>query len=187
MKKIEPPNWAVWSHIAKYTADEAAALTMNFCPKAVAEIQWEISRSGSPALFALVAGTNGMSFKEAEEFEQRLLLLKRKFESMISKAELIKFAEAVGWNLPTEFNSPAESTTELKGKEKLTALKLIGGMAKDGYGIDIHANRLTGIADLRTNLAVAGVNIDEDTLSKWLKLAAEVIDRPSDRKTPPAQ
>lgn len=67
---------------------------------------------------------------------------------------------------------------DLEGKAKNTALRLIGGFAMDGYGIDIHASRLTGISELVSALSEKGISITEETLSKWLKKAAKVIDKP---------
>lgn len=67
------------------------------------------------------------------------------------------------------------STEALEGKSRTTALKIIGGMAMDGYGMDIHASRLN-ISRLVDELAKAGVSVDPKTLSGWIKDAAEVVE-----------
>lgn len=193
-KEMPLPDWRTWRHVAKLSAEEAAALTMNLCPNTVRNILGEVSESGSPALFALVASSHGMEFEDATEFENRLLILDRSFDTGLATVELAALAKRFSWEVPAELadlatpatveagsaaGEPAKPAAELMGKERTTVLKLIGGLAICGYGMDIHANRLTGIDVLHADLATVGAPIDQDTLRKWLKLAAEVIDRPS--------
>lgn len=65
----------------------------------------------------------------------------------------------------------------LAGKTKTTALKIIGGMAIKGYGMDIHASRLTRIGDLVGDLQRAGAGVSEKTLRDWIKEASTVVER----------
>ncbi|MBT8420578.1 MAG: hypothetical protein KJO08_06915 [Gammaproteobacteria bacterium] len=65
---------------------------------------------------------------------------------------------------------------ELEGKARSTALKIIGGMAMDAYGINIHADRLERIGEMVKDFQLKGVNVTEKTLSTWIKKAAEVIE-----------
>lgn len=66
----------------------------------------------------------------------------------------------------------------LAGKSKTTALKIIGGLVKGAYGIDIHSGRFERIGEAVGDLERAGAGITEKTLREWLKLAADVIDKP---------
>jgi hypothetical protein len=70
-------------------------------------------------------------------------------------------------NLKSEF---------LAGKTKTTALRIIGGMAIGGYGMDIHATRLTGLKELSTDLQQVGADVGEKTLRDWLKSASAVVE-----------
>lgn len=69
----------------------------------------------------------------------------------------------------------------LAGKLKTTALKIIGGMAIDAYRVDIHSNRMSGIGEIEQALQTVGADVNPQTLRKWLKDAANVID-PKTRK-----
>ena len=71
----------------------------------------------------------------------------------------------------------SNNANQLVGKAKTTALKIIGGMAIDGYRIDIHAARMEGIGDLVKDLQVIGADVTEKTLREWLKDAATVIEK----------
>lgn len=64
----------------------------------------------------------------------------------------------------------------LKSKERQTILKLIIGMAIDGYGFDPNASRSPTAREISSSLALLGISIDEDTVRNWLKEAKEVYD-----------
>jgi hypothetical protein len=66
----------------------------------------------------------------------------------------------------------------LSGKARSTALKIIGGLAMEGYRMKIHAERLEGIAEMVKDLEKVGAGVAEKTLRVWLKEAANVIDLP---------
>ena len=70
----------------------------------------------------------------------------------------------------------------LDGKSRITALKIIGGLAMQGYSLDIHAARMNGISGLVEDLQqVAGAGVTEKTLRAYLKEAAIVIE-PKNKK-----
>jgi len=69
-------------------------------------------------------------------------------------------------------------TDALAGKAKTTALKIIGGLAMKGHGMDIHADRLEGIGDMVKDLQAAGADVTEKTLREWIKEAVNVIEPP---------
>lgn len=80
----------------------------------------------------------------------------------------------------TEFQSEFDSlkADALEGKTKSTLQRILGGIAMSGCGLDIHANRIDGISQAVSDLALMGVTIKEDTLRKHLKAAAELIPKP---------
>lgn len=63
----------------------------------------------------------------------------------------------------------------LKTRERETALKLIIGIAVDSYGYDPKAIRSPTAKEISGDLAKHGISIDEDTVRKWLKEAAEIL------------
>ena len=62
-------------------------------------------------------------------------------------------------------------------RERDTALKLIIGMAVKGYGYDPTAKRSDKISEIVGDLASAGISLDDDTVRKWLREAADLLPR----------
>jgi hypothetical protein len=61
------------------------------------------------------------------------------------------------------------------GKERESVLKLIIGMAVGGYGYDSKATRSKVVTEITSDLAKAGVELSDDTVRKWIKLAEELM------------
>jgi len=70
----------------------------------------------------------------------------------------------------------------LHTKERETLLKLIIGMAIDGYGYVPGAPRSPTSKEIADALAEKGISLEQDTVRKWLKEAAELL--PQDSETP---
>lgn len=70
----------------------------------------------------------------------------------------------------------------LHTKERETLLKLIIGMAVDGYGYIPTATRSPIPRELTDALAGQGISIDQDTVRKWLKNASDFM--PTDFENP---
>jgi hypothetical protein len=68
----------------------------------------------------------------------------------------------------------------LAGKSRTSALKIIGGLVKEAYGMDIHSGRFERIGEVVADLERAGGGITEKTLRGWIKDAAEVIENPKE-------
>lgn len=64
---------------------------------------------------------------------------------------------------------------EITSREKQTLLKMIIGMAKDGYGFDPDALRSPFPKELEGILDQLGISVSDDTVRKWLKEAAELL------------
>lgn len=64
----------------------------------------------------------------------------------------------------------------LAGKSRTAALKIIGGLAMQGYRLNIHSQRLEGIGELIEDLQNVGADVTEKTLRVFLKDAANVIE-----------
>jgi hypothetical protein len=62
-------------------------------------------------------------------------------------------------------------------KERETLLKLVIGMAINGYRYDPNALRSDKIPEIESDLAKIGISLDADTVRKWLKESAEILPR----------
>lgn len=110
------------------------------------------------------------------ELEQVQETIKLQNQQLADATEKLVSATNEKAEFQAEFNRLKADA--LEGKAKSTLLKLIGGMAMIGAEIDIHANRIAGIKQTVDDLALKGVEVDEDTLSKRLKEAAALIKNP---------
>ena len=64
----------------------------------------------------------------------------------------------------------------LSGKTKSTALKIIGGLAIRGYGLNIHAERLERIGEIVRDLESVGAGVTEKTVREFIKEEANIIE-----------
>jgi hypothetical protein len=63
----------------------------------------------------------------------------------------------------------------LSTRTRETALKLIIGMAIKGYGYNPKANKNTAVKEIADDLALLGLQLDVDTVRKWLNEASELL------------
>ncbi len=63
----------------------------------------------------------------------------------------------------------------LHTREKESLMKLIIGMAIDGYGYDPEARKSPIPKELSDTLSSWGIDISDDTIRKWLKLAFQHV------------
>jgi hypothetical protein len=108
---------------------------MNVCPNTVREILENVSLDDPPDLFELFAGTCGMTWSEARELRDRLLILTRNYVDYISSSDLSTLAKQLGWHVPAELvpSSPPVATTATlevtTEKARATLLKQIAVLA----------------------------------------------------------
>jgi hypothetical protein len=63
----------------------------------------------------------------------------------------------------------------LKPSERVSLMKLVFGMAKAKYNYDPAASRGPAPKNISNALALAGLELDEDTVRKWLRKASELL------------
>ena len=80
-----------------------------------------------------------------------------------------------------ELESSVIADKPLHTKERETLLKLIIGMATDGYGYDLNAARSPIPREIVEALTSKGISLDQDTVRGWLKKASELL--PSDNES----
>src|SRR5205814_10371881 len=102
------------------------------------------------------------------------------------------WAKQAGWSVPRHFDLiveiatpvPATAAMATKGpdgvrraaavsRENQTLLKLVIGMAIQGYKYDPIAKRSDIPNEIARDLQALGLKIDDDTVRKWLRLAAD--------------
>lgn len=69
----------------------------------------------------------------------------------------------------------AKPNHDISSRERTTLLKLIIGMARDGYGYDPAATRSPFPKELEGILDRLGIPVSDDTIRKWLKEAADML------------
>ena len=67
--------------------------------------------------------------------------------------------------------------TELTGQERQSALKLIAAMSCEQYSFNPKANRNDSTKRIQEDLAAVGLSLDNKTILKWLKDAADLVDK----------
>ena len=70
---------------------------------------------------------------------------------------------------------PVAAKDVLNPKSRLSLLKLVLGMAIDGYGYDPKESKSPFAKETVDRLAALGITIDEDTVRRWLREAAEEV------------
>ena len=78
---------------------------------------------------------------------------------------------------------PVAATDVLNPKSRLSLLKLVLGMAIDGYGYDPKESKSPFAKETVDRLAALGITIDEDTVRRWLREAAEEVTHTSPIKS----
>ena len=93
-------------------------------------------------------------------------------ESIISERESLR-AEAA--NLKAELEAERSRGGSLKPRERESLMKLILGMAKAKFNYDPAASRSPAPKNISKALGSAGLELDEDTVRKWLRVAFESL------------
>jgi hypothetical protein len=84
-------------------------------------------------------------------------------------------AEARATQLQSEIGSTNKGLKALGTRERESLLKLVIGMAVGGYAYDPRQRRSDKIAEIVGDLERAGVDLDADTVRKWLKEAGQLL------------
>ncbi len=99
--------------------------------------------------------------------EEKIMILKGKIDDLLSE----KFKV---W-LPQGRIAEKAHSKPLHTKEKETLLKMAIGMAIKGYGYNPSAKRNNTTTEIKQDLESLGIQLDEDTIRKWLKEASEIL------------
>jgi hypothetical protein len=171
-------DFSYWSKLACWELDEAVALSFGKSPKAVS--------------WGLICGYERSSRFVAKYARLRRLVERAECMEQLSApilpASFIAWAKLHEIELPPDLVAAIEARVErvsskqsrkqqpdLLPKERETVLKLIIGMAIKGYAYNPALARSEVPAEITSDVHKLGLSIDQDTVRKWLKEAAQVL------------
>ncbi|MEZ5918614.1 MAG: hypothetical protein R3D66_01390 [Alphaproteobacteria bacterium] len=94
----------------------------------------------------------------------------------VKPQDFMNWASNLGLSFPNLVSNKKKSKDKpLSTLERETLLKLVIGMAVDGYGYDPVAKRSPLAKELEDSLNELGISITDDTIRKWLKESAELL------------
>ena len=187
------PNWGKWKHVPDVKVWEGVALSLDIEPDQVRFNQYGWMG-------------DGLAFKESKELDERIFVAKRNLtsggslqptsitmgdpaRSMVRLSQFAEWALSLGWWVPAELAGLASPPTvavatetpgtekPLEGKGRASALKLILGMAIGAYSYDPKATRSTVPKEIMDDLLRVGINLTDETVREWLRVAADEVDR----------
>ena len=129
-------------------------------------------------------GQNIGDWKTAyETLKEAFDTLKAQFDELADKTKQISAERDERISaLVEERDSLLDQVAELRAsgkplnpKERESLLKLVIGMAIKGYSYDPNMSRSPTAKKIADDLSEIGLSIDEDTVRKWLKEAAEIV------------
>ena len=156
-----------------------------------------LSRHPLPQYLESIKKVSGSDLQEcfiAQQFFDRLALVKAAKEAgQISQAG--KSIDFVTWFERMEFNNSdelidkvqhfqdepktisARQSLNLSDQQKQTLLKIVAAMAVRGTSFDPSKPRNQATTDIRSDLELLGLQLDDKTILKWLRAATDLIDR----------
>ena len=184
-------DYTYWAKMAYWSLEEAVALSLGIDPF--------IAGSFSDA--PIVLGANmGMDFARRMILVQRAVelgmlvmpLIPCNFAGWVRSLDLEipgelsvaiasygfaqKATEIQRKGIVSRIASVSDASFELCSRKSVnTLLKLVGGMAMAVYGFDPMGGRSTVVSEIQTDLDLKGINLDLDTIRKWLKEAGAII------------
>jgi hypothetical protein len=179
-----------WARKSVWTPDEAACISLGFNPtNAVLKIICDI-----PELHK----KSTRLFKEISDRSDILVQANRsgKLHADGDPADIMRWFLHWEMAMPEQlaakvfqFHSvPAErgpdllvaaklNDDDLGDRERNTLLKMIAGMAVEQYNYDPSAARSDVAKNIEHDLDCIGLHLDRKTINKWLRIAAELIDK----------
>lgn len=165
---------AYWGKMGYWTSDEGVALSFGYSPAVVS-----------------ISTLKGRDHPFVSEYMRRMELISRArgpgpYEDRLQPSEFIRIAKTVDISFPSELEHGNERQTkssnrneagedELGPKERQSLLKLVLGMAMDKFNFDTSDNRHDATANIKNALERKGIYLGEDSILKWLKIAAEEV------------
>lgn len=93
----------------------------------------------------------------------------------VRPSDFMEWASTLGIDFPNLISVKAPEQAEFHSKEKQTLLKLLLGLALTNYEYNPKASRNSTAKEISSDLALHGLQIDEDTVRKWLNESKELL------------
>jgi hypothetical protein len=172
MERNTPPAFLAWALRTRFYMPIALVEAVSSLGNQIADWKTEYDR--------LVAFVNDQS--QRTEATQAQLEQQREaaFDALLSLnndyVELMQKHEVMEQELLAIRESAKPSPEKpMHAKERESLLKLIIGMAMKGYGHDPKASRSSTAKEIASDLALADIPLDEDTVRKYLNEARELL------------
>ena len=189
--------WNLWTNVPTVKLWEAVALVLEIEPTS---LRWPSPHYAYERLPFRARGFSSQAecddFDKAMNFVERAtsaagpIQIRGPMQSGMSKwmvdvalADVVAFFEKCGWPVLPEplvkvgqvfMPAPAPSSDELGTRERSSLLKIIYGMAvASPYQFDPEAKRSEVAVTIASACAAAGCQVDEDTVRKYLREAAQ--------------
>jgi hypothetical protein len=104
-------------------------------------------------------------------------------EAVFLVEEVARYEKKHGWASKPEIQVGEVTDKPLLTTERNTLLKLVIGMAVNGYAHDPSASKSTAPKEIADDLAQLGISMDSDTVRKYLKEAANTVLPANPRKS----
>lgn len=165
---------SIWRQKAEVYIDDAALLILGINPDDFPDInQREKIASYTTCLDAIYDAVHNKRI-ECEYISGRQLFS--------SHCYILKMSSLESWvhnaGMKSDFfdthKKPSES---LSNRERTSFLKIIIGMARDGYRYDPDQSKSPITKEIHDAIEEAGLSLDEDTIRKYLKEAAGLLDQ----------
>lgn len=101
------------------------------------------------------------------------------YASRVKPKDFVEWAKTLPIKFPMLDIFEEKNPKPLSDKERTSLLKMVIGMAVDTYGYDPKTKRSPIAGEIASALQLRGISLDEDTIRKWLKEAAQHL--PSDQ------
>lgn len=184
-------DFKYWSMISDLNLREAVCLTLGVSPTGFSdEILNKFAQN-----FDSRSGNNTISLFVGRRYE----LLRRKFNPLGLDDLIIPMSELKSWvvevelEVPEKFNEiilknrtgaylnpPSPKETCADRRELNSIAKLITAMAMEKYGFDPDRPRNPASSKIKSAAALAGLELSEDTILKYLKLGAALRTKSTD-------
>jgi hypothetical protein len=188
-----------WNFAVDFTGEQAAALAMGFDPAALNYVQslclplygrMEQSFNAAkqlksdPEVFVSIDLQCFTTSKDPEDGATFSKWLQEKKESgfetqRFTRDEVCRWLSAVCIKSRYQFDLGSNISDGVEmpiaAKERSTLLKLVIGMAIDGYGYDVKAAKSPVPLQLADILATLGMSISDDTVRKYLTEAKQTV------------
>ena len=183
MFELDYDDYVFWARKSNWTATEVAMLSVGLRPSDQIHEQFnkmDVKYSNTCKLLQEFLERTELYFSAV-----RADILSEQGGSL----EIVVWLEKLELSMPSgladavrKYQSPQHSSkvpsdkSEISGSEKRTLLKLIAAMSVENYGFIPSKERNDATGNIRSDLEIVGLSLDNKTILHWLREAAKLVD-----------